>query len=287
MQQIMQLPAAPTSVLICGEAGTQKEFIARTIHNAATTAPFVTVDCRAFADGDLWKNFFARICKRFSQSAHTGLPPGGTLFLDIIEKLSTSAQHSLLRGLVAETKDSLPCGIRLMAASNMEPEQLLRLGLFSKPLLKMLAGHVIEVSPLRERPQDILSVAESFRDQANIELRKSVRNFCTETQQILLEHSWPGNYPELWYVIYRATVTAQDAVDPEYLRELLREKKTGATHASDNLLNQIIRAQTQSAEYTLAQGQQRLGPKKRSLASRLLGLGKWRRNPFNKPNASN
>ncbi len=285
LDQATRLSTSNADLLICGEPGTQKELIARSIHNAGTYAhsPFLSIDCRTATVPKVSDDFFSIACGGFSLSGQTAEPNYGTLFLNHVEGLPEVAQDSLVEALTQRTKppDGATAGtgryVRLMLAMNGDVSHIVSMGLCSRPLFEAMSEHTISVPPLRHRPEDILAVADNFRDQANVELRKSVRHFCPETKQVLLEHSWPGNYPELWNAVYRATLAADTAINPEELRELLREKTTAGAHSSETLLHQIIRAQIHSFELNSHVHRTTRKQKKPSLASRLLGLARRKR----------
>ena len=282
LDDAMRFAHHPVNIIICGEAGTHKELVAHAVHNVSPRADksFVAVDCRTFSQASVEKEFFGHEDMETPDTAGVFSAHGGTLFLDNLEKLPQSSQQLLLAVVRPQNKSSAGLDVRIIAAACSHFERMVEMGLFSAALREALRPRMITIPPLRERPEDILAVAERFRDQANIELRKSIRTFDTETQRVLLEHSWPGNYPELWNVIYRAAFAADNTVAPEDLKHLLiNERTTTSSHVSERLLEKIIRAQTRAFGRIALNSRPKGGAKKLSLASRLLGFTRRKTRP--------
>ena len=173
-------------VLIQGEAGTGKEFIARAIHDAGPHAagPFVKISSLGFS-GDLSDREIEKL-------------PQGTLFLDEITSLSLSGQAKLLA-----LCQSSP-GYRLIAATSQDLEAAIQEKKVREDFYYYVSVILIPVPPLRERRDDIPLLARYFVDRFNQENQRQIKSFSEEALACLLDYPWPGNIPELENVIKRA-----------------------------------------------------------------------------------
>ena len=275
LDELLQAAQHDINVLLQGEVGMPMEFIAHALHNAGLrrTGPFVAMDCRSLDDTEMAREFLALDAptrKRRTANREIGSARGGTLFLDNVHALSGETQRALLKCMMPDepAESDKPLRIRFIASAAAQLDQLVREGQFDSQLHAIMGQHVIRVPPLRERPEDVIAIAKRFLEEANIELRKSVRTFDSEAGKVLMKHSWPGNYPELWNVVYRATFAARDAIEPHELRAMLKARNATGEFKPPNLVQSIMRKQTQvftPPEARLAHGQD-----KRSLADQLL-----------------
>ena len=212
---------APTnmSVLILGESGTGKERIAEKIHvrSKRSGKPFKPVDC-----GLLSKELAASELFGHEKGAFTGADNkrqgvwedanGGTLFLDEIGNLSLEVQQMLLRAL--ESKRFRPLGstkdkaadVRIIAATNEDLQTAIAEKRFRADLYQRLKEYTIQIPPLRECREDILPLADFFRQLANEEFEKHVKGFDTEARKRLLAYTWGGNVRELKRVVRMAVL---------------------------------------------------------------------------------
>jgi two-component system, NtrC family, response regulator HydG len=224
---------APTnySVIISGESGSGKEAIAQEIHarSKRSNAPFIAIDC-----GALSKELSASELFGHEKGAFTGalnqktgsleLANGGTVFLDEIANLSYDAQVSLLRVVqerklrrVGGTKD-IDLDIRIIVASNEQLWDATKIGRFREDLYYRFNEFSINVPPLRQRKNDILTFAHFFLNKSNVELEKEVKGFSVEVEHIFNNYKWPGNLRELKNVIKRAALLADgDIIDVKTL----------------------------------------------------------------------
>ena len=214
---------APTqlSVLITGESGTGKEYIARSIHAQSTSSekPFIAVDCGAIPNELVASEFFGHVKGSFTGAiadkiGHFEAANGGTLFLDEVGNLSYSTQIQLLRTLqermikpVGSSKE-ISVDVRIIAATNEDLQSAQEQGSFREDLYHRLNEFQIHVPPLRERRDDLQLFIHHFLDQANEDLKKSVRGFEPDAEAVLLNYHWPGNLRELKNVVKRATLLA-------------------------------------------------------------------------------
>jgi DNA-binding NtrC family response regulator len=192
-------------VLILGETGTGKELIARRVHALGERhhAPFVPVNCGGLADSLVESELFGHAKGAFTGAfaARKGLfraANNGTLFLDEVGELRRESQAKLLRALedgevraVGESRTE-HVDLRVVAASNRNLEQMLASGEFRADLFHRLAGRVVTIPPLRERPDDIGVLARHFLDEMG-----STKQLLPQTLHALLRHAWPGNVREL------------------------------------------------------------------------------------------
>jgi two-component system response regulator PilR (NtrC family) len=229
---------APTSstVLITGESGTGKEMVARAIHSLSTRAegPFVGLNCGALPDTLLESELFGHVKGAFTDARQSkkGLfeaADRGTLFLDEVGETSPAMQVKLLRALqdrrirrVGGT-DETDVDVRVIAATNVALEDLVREKRFREDLFYRLQVIPVHTPPLRERREDIPVLAEHFRQTFSKEMDKPVQGVSREAMEMLERHGWPGNVRELQNVIERAVaLETTEAVLAERLPESLR-----------------------------------------------------------------
>lgn len=203
---------APTdaSVFISGESGTGKELIARAVHanSRRSERPFVAVNCAALPDQLLESELFGYEKGSFTgaEVRHRGLlesAAGGTFLLDEVSEMSIELQAKLLR-VIQERKirriggdSEIPIDVRLISATNRDPEQAVRDGLLRQDLYFRLNVIPLQVPPLRERREDILPLVQHFfRRFAQQYDRKDVR-LSSEALRALEQYGWPGNVREL------------------------------------------------------------------------------------------
>jgi DNA-binding NtrC family response regulator len=219
--------AAPTrsTVLILGESGTGKEVIARSIHQHSTRAqrPFVAVDCGALTETLLESELFGHVRGAFTgavadkkgvfQEGH-----GGTCFLDEIGNISVNMQAKLLRVLQEEEvrpvggKQWIKVDARVLAATNKDLDELMHNGVFREDLYYRLKVVTIRLPPIRERPEDIVALAEHFLRKYSQAAGKAITGISEEAVERLQKYSWPGNIRQLENVIEQAVVLSNQAI---------------------------------------------------------------------------
>ena len=212
---------APTnmSVLILGESGTGKEHIAEKIHarSKRTGKPFVPVDCGLLSKELAASELFGHEKGVFTEadSERQGVwedADGGTLFLDEIGNLSLEVQQMLLRAL--ESKRFRPLGstkdktadVRIVAATNEDLQTAIAEKRFQADLYQRLKEYTLHILPLRECRDDILPLADFFRQLANEEFEKRVKGFDAAAKKRLLAYTWGGNVRELKSVVRMAVL---------------------------------------------------------------------------------
>ena len=207
------------TVLLTGESGTGKEPLARYIHRHSNRAdkPFIAINCAAIPESILESILFGH-----SKGAFTGATtdqPGkfelanhGTLLLDEIGEMPLQLQAKLLRVLQEREVErlgshkSIALNIRVIAATNKDLRQAVQDGKFREDLFYRLDVLPIKISPLRQRREDILPIAEHFLQRYKILAANQLCYFSEQARNLLLNHDWPGNVRELENTIQRALV---------------------------------------------------------------------------------
>ncbi len=216
--------AAPLNVniLILGESGTGKELVARSIHENSPRrdGPFISLNCGAMSEGVLESELFGHVRGAFTGAVadHEGVfkrADGGTLFLDEVAEMPLSMQTRFLRAL--ETGEFTPVGgrtiehgdVRLVAATHRDLARDVTEGRFRQDLYYRLKVVVINVPPLRERPEDIPVLAEKFLHDQNEKHSLHIRGLARAAEQALINYDWPGNVRELLNTISSVAVLKQ------------------------------------------------------------------------------
>lgn len=237
---------SPHPVLLTGESGTGKEIVAHAIHDLSRRGPFVVVNCGAIPTQLIEAELFGHERGAFTGAdrERTGLieaAHGGTLFLDEIGELPIALQPALLR--FVETGEVRRIGatqlrrfdVRVVAATHRDLESEMSEGRFREDLYWRLNVLSVDVTPLRNRPEDVLPLAHHF-------LRESgaSRPIAAATATLLTSYAWPGNVRELRNAMQRAaTLSSGDAIEPSDLPPRLREANRVAalvSQASQQLL---------------------------------------------------
>ncbi len=218
-QRIMQVAPTDSTVMISGESGTGKELVARAIHahSPRRSQPFVAIDCTALAENLLESELFGHVKGSFTGAIQTkrGLfevAEGGTLLLDEVGNISLTTQAKLLR--VLQERVVTPIGgtkpisidIRLVAATNVNLQEMIKQGTFREDLFFRLNIIPIELPPLRERKGDLMLLASQFLRRFAEGNGKEIRGFSPEVIEQLEHYNFPGNVRELENIIERAVV---------------------------------------------------------------------------------
>lgn len=220
-EQVRKLATVKSSVLLVGESGTGKELFAKAIHyNGVTRSkPFVAVNCGAIPESLIESELFGHKRGSFTGAVRdrTGYfesSSGGTIFLDEISTLPRNVQSALLRVLeervvvpVGETRPR-PIDVRVIAASNRNLEQMVRVGEFREDLLYRLNVVTLELPPLRERRTDIPLLVHHFIAKYTGEMGKWITGVSNGAMRAMLSHEWRGNVRELENVVERAIIFA-------------------------------------------------------------------------------
>ena len=223
MKRIRQVAPTNMSVLIFGENGTGKEHIAHHLHEKSKRSgkPFVAVDCGSLSKELAPSAFFGHVKGAFTgaDSAKKGYfheAEGGTLFLDEVGNLAMETQQMLLRAI--QERRYRPIGdkadrnfnVRIIAATNEDLEQAVIEKRFRQDLFHRLHDYELTVPPLRDCQEDIMPLAEFFREIANNELGRDVKGFSASAQKALNTYAWPGNVRELRQKVLTAVLQAEN-----------------------------------------------------------------------------
>ena len=226
MQEVMRLVemAAPSSasVLITGETGAGKEIVARTIHRLSPRAsgPFVAINCSAIPETLMESEIFGHERGAFTGAAERRigcfeLADCGTLLLDEIGEMPAPTQAKLLRVLEDRkvrrlgSKTETPVDVRVVAATNKDPEQAVGNGQLRQDLYFRLNVFHIHLPPLREHKDDIPLLVEHILRDVNTKHGKHVRGIGAEVMDIFMGHTWPGNIRELRNALERASIMCE------------------------------------------------------------------------------
>lgn len=232
-----QVAKTDISVLLQGESGVGKELIAEVLHELSVRRhdPMVVVNCGAIPEGLIESELFGA-----EKGAYTGAveqrtgyfeeADGSTIFLDEIGEMPQEAQVRLLR--VLETGRFTRVGaskqqqvdVRIVAATNKDLAEEVRAGRFRKDLYYRLSTVLIDIPPLRERPEDILPIFEDFLHQFSKEYNSTHKRLSDDAKDLLETYRWPGNVRELRNVAEQvAVLIREDHVSDSELRPLLRD----------------------------------------------------------------
>ncbi|NNF12275.1 MAG: sigma-54-dependent Fis family transcriptional regulator [Gemmatimonadetes bacterium] len=208
-----------SSLLVLGETGSGKEWLARRIHcrSRRCSGPFVAVNCAAIPEGLAESELFGHVKGAFtgasrSRRGHFEMASGGTLFLDEVGELPPSMQVRLLRAL--QEHEVQPVGgerpieidVRVVSATNQSLEQAVEEGRFRKDLYYRLAVVTLRLPSLRERREDIVPLAVQYAGKFAHELGYPKPTFDESARRALEAHDWPGNIRELINVVERTVL---------------------------------------------------------------------------------
>jgi len=219
LTQATQVAATDSTVLLLGDSGTGKEVIARFVHRASGRAsgPFIALNCAALPEQLLESELFG-----YERGAFTGATQskpgqleqaaGGTLFLDEVAEMSPSSQAKFLRVLQEREFQRLGgtrvlrSDVRVIAATNRDLTKAIGRGLFREDLYYRLNVFAIHLPRLRDRPADILPLAEAFMGDIGRAMGRPPSGISRDGQRALLAYDWPGNVRELRNVLERAVI---------------------------------------------------------------------------------
>lgn len=255
--QISRVASSDLSVVIQGETGTGKSFVARAIHDLGRRKhkPFLTVDIGAIPESLLESELFG-----YERGAFTGaekkragyfeIANGGTMLLDEIQNMSSYVQGKLLG--VADGRGIYPLGtstpievdVRLIAATNRDIKQDVAEGKFREDLYFRLSEFMITLPPLRERPEDILFFAHRFLTDAVLEMEKHVVKISDAAEEKIRRYKWPGNLRELKNVLRRAVLLCDGPfIEPEHISLLNAQGGSERGFSQHTFKNAIVEAE--------------------------------------------
>ena len=266
------------TVLITGETGTGKELIARTIHESSHrhNRPWIDINCAALPENLVESELFGYEKGAFSgaDASKPGLfelADKGTLFLDEIGELQLHTQVKLLRVLDGQPfyrlggHRKIRVDVRVVAATNQDLEAAVKDGRFRQDLFHRLSQFQLRVPPLRERPEDIVALAEHF-----LRLKSPTKQFTPQAISALLSHSWPGNIRELRNFVAKV---AMESVETEIDFARLNTAFTGEPSAMRQTASIPVGNLDSMEEQMIIKALERTGGH-RALAAEQLGISR-------------
>ena len=225
LSRISKVAPTDSTVLITGETGTGKELVARAIHRRSPRSQkvFVSVNCAALAPSLVSSELFGHEKGAFTGAVQRRLgrfelANGGTIFLDEIGALPSDTQLALLRVLQEREfervggEEPIRVDVRVIAATNGNLEAAISSGTFRSDLFYRFNVFPIEVPPLRERQEDVVTLLEYFVERFGRKIGKRFGKIDKRTLELLKSYDWPGNIRELQNVVERSVIVSSDDV---------------------------------------------------------------------------
>lgn len=257
-----------STVLLTGETGTGKEMVARAIQNLCPVKnrKFVVCDCSSIPETLFESELFG-----YAKGAFTGADSNkksmfeeaheGVIFLDEIGEMPLSSQAKLLRVIDSRQFKSLGSNVfknvdvRVIAATNQDLREKVRLGTFRKDLFHRLNKLEIHLPPLNERSEDIILLVRYFLNRFNKQFNSRIKGVSRRVQKLFLKYDWPGNVRELENIIERATMLCKmafiDIIDlPKHLWEKTENKNKTSFINKENLYT-LKELETQYISYLM------------------------------------
>ncbi|MBU2179361.1 MAG: sigma-54 dependent transcriptional regulator [Gammaproteobacteria bacterium] len=285
---VQQVAATDANILILGENGTGKSVLARRIHqlSSRSQAPLVAVNMAAIPETLFETELFGHQKGAFTDARQArigrfAMAEGGSLFLDEIGCLPLALQPKLLRVLengeyeVLGSSRTEQADVRLISATNADLTTLIKQGQFRQDLLYRLNTFVLELPPLRQRPDDIAPLAEHFIKLFSQKYRKPIAKLSSGAMQQLHTYHWPGNVRELSHLLERAVLLCQQATIEDVGLPVISADVLSEQAAADNPLGtepqelNLQRMEQRLILQALQQSEQQLGR-----AAELLGLSR-------------
>ncbi|MBM4126275.1 MAG: GAF domain-containing protein [Nitrospira sp.] len=225
LKLVEQVAPTDSTVLITGETGTGKELLAQAIHRLSPRKekPLITLNCAALPPTLIESELFGHEKGAFTNATARKIgrfevADGGTIFLDEVGELPIDLQAKFLRVLEAQElqrvggTQTIRVNVRVLAATNVDVEQAVKNGRFRSDLFYRLNVFPVRVPPLRERRDDIPSLARHFVKKYSERHRRPITRIGSGTLKALTSYDWPGNVRELEHVIERAVIVSRGPV---------------------------------------------------------------------------
>lgn len=250
--------AITTPLLITGENGTGKEFLARQIHSwsAQRSEPFIYVRCFGQPESILEAELFGFEAQRLAQEGVAGrgafdLAGGGTVYLDEFDQAPPSTQEKILK--VIQTRRfnrvgssfAIPMAARIIASSSHALEEIKEAHLLKLDFINLVENKVVHLPPLRERPEDIALLAYHFLNQLRRSMNGGVKDIAPEALDFMRKYTWPGNIRELRSMMERLLVvySKEACIREEHLpKELLAPGHRGRIESYTNNFEETVNA---------------------------------------------
>ena len=290
LDRVRQVADSKASVLLEGESGTGKELVARALHGLSSRkgGPFVAVHCAALSPQLLESELFGHEKGSFTGATEKRIgrfeqAHGGTIFLDEIGEIDAATQVKLLRVLGERTMERvggnrlLDVDVRLITATHRSLDRLVQEGKFREDLYFRIRVVQIQIPPLRDRPEDIPILAESFRKEYSLENGKEDLSFSPASIRLMMDYRWPGNVRELRTAVEHGVVLAKGrAIEPDDLPNSVRmgsdriESRVEATSLRlDKIQKSLIDAAMDKTGKNISKAAQALGISRRTLHRKL------------------
>jgi two-component system, NtrC family, nitrogen regulation response regulator NtrX len=275
MSQIERVATSESRVCICGETGTGKELVARTLHEKShrSSGPFVALNCAAVPAELIESELFGHEKGAFTGAAQRHLGKfeqahRGTLFLDEVGDMPPAMQAKLLRVLEENVVErvggdkAIVVDVRVIVATHRNLEQLVSAGTFRRDLFHRIVVFPIELPPLRSRTEDIPTLVEHFAQQVCAQNGWKPIPFTADAVQALQLYEWPGNIRELRNVVERLMLLAGAEVDCDTVQMALpaaaaKEIENGSDKAARGTLAERVEAFEKSVVLSEIQNQHR------------------------------
>jgi transcriptional regulator with PAS, ATPase and Fis domain len=238
LERVVQHPEV--SILVCGETGTGKEVVARTIHQNSANRDqlFVEMNCAGIPEQLLESELFGYERGAFTGADHTKkglleLANKGTLLLDEIGHMSMRLQAKLLKAIEEKSfrrlggEKEIQVQVRIVACTNVDLEAAIAAAEFRQDLYYRLNEIQIDLPPLRDRDEDVLLLAGRFIDEFAVQYGLSTKRLSPKTKELLRRYRWPGNVRELRNAIKRAMIICDaDVLEPDAIPISVRSSNT-------------------------------------------------------------
>jgi len=295
LDRVRQVADSKASVLLEGESGTGKELIARALHGLSSRkgGPFVAVHCAALSPQLLESELFGHEKGSFTGATERRVgrfeqAQGGSIFLDEIGEIDAATQVKLLRVLGERTLERvggnrlIDVDVRLIAATHRSLDRLVQEGKFREDLYFRIRVVQIHIPPLRDRPEDIPILAESFRKEYCLENGKGDLPFAPASIRLMMDYRWPGNVRELRTAIEHGVVLAKGiAIQPNDLPSSVRKGSEEiqlwvepTSLRLDNIQKSLIGAAMDKSGQNISKAAQALGISRRTLHRKLAQASK-------------
>ncbi|WP_407312515.1 sigma-54 interaction domain-containing protein [Desulfosporosinus sp. SB140] len=250
-----KISSSEATVLITGESGVGKELFAQAIHMASPRAskPLIALNCGAIPTALFESELFGYHGGAFTGAERKGKPGklelahGGTLFLDEVGELPLGLQVKLLRVLQDRCfyrlggTEPITVSTRIIAATNRNLEKMMQTGDFREDLYYRLNVITLEVPPLRERPEDIPELVQTFLHESALKYHKPMPSLDPAVIVAFLNYHWPGNVRELHNVTERLAVLADEGIiETQYLPLALQRSKIEPIHLAESITSQML-----------------------------------------------
>ena len=283
LELAQKVSGAPTTLLITGESGAGKDYLARVIHELGPRrdAPFLKIDCASLPPQLVESELFGHERGAFTGAVERKLGRfelggNGTIVLDEVAALSAQAQSKLLRVLQERAferlggAETLHIEARLVALTNVDLPAAVSAGHFREDLFFRMNVLMIAVPPLRERRGDIAPLAERLLEALRTIHSRPKAQLSEETRRMLTTYGWPGNIRELRNALERALVfTRAEMLEPEHFPANIRGGAVGIANGGlrslEDMEKEVIAATLDATRYKISQAAEILGISRKTL----------------------